>query len=46
MANLLRTQAEELKSRRTENIKKIDACGNLIFKDLCQQENPNIIENK
>lgn len=44
MANLLRTQAEELKSRRAENIKKIDACGNLIFKDLCQQENPNIIE--
>mgnify|MGYP001601149450 CR=1 FL=1 len=44
MANLLRTQAEDLKNRRAENIKKIDFCGNLDFKELCEQQNPNIIE--
>lgn len=44
MANLLRNEAENLKNRREENIKKIDYADNLIFKNLCEQENPNIAE--
>ena len=44
MANLLRSDAENLKNRRQENIKKIDYADNLTFKNLCEQENPNITQ--
>jgi DNA repair protein SbcC/Rad50 len=44
MANLLKVEAENLRNRRSENIKKIDAAGNLVLQDLCQSQNPNITE--